>query len=113
MRPYFSEYFKKQLKKMMKKYPLAKEDFLHELDHLDLTREISIGRNVYKIRIKNSDMKKGKSGGYRAYLYCYRKNEVLVPLCLYSKSDQENLHESELQWHIDRTLEELVGKYEH
>jgi hypothetical protein len=110
MTPYFSDYFKGQLKTLMKKYPQIKEDLLDELDELKLENEITIGNNIYKIRIKSSDMKKGKSGGFRSYLYCYRKKDLLVPLCMYPKSERETLSDNELQWHLDRTMEELIRK---
>src|SRR3989304_8508985 len=97
---YFSDYFKRQLKRLMKKHPHAKEDLLDELDRLDLAQEISIGRGIYKARIKCSDMKKGKSAGFRVYLYCYRKKMLLVPMCMYAKSDQESVTENELKWHV-------------
>ena len=42
-----------------------------------------------KVRIKNSDTQKGKSGGYRL-IYWIVSPELSVLLDIYSKSDQEN-----------------------
>lgn len=109
MQIFFTEHFKNQLKKLKKKYPHAKEDLLQELDTLDLKNEISIGRSIYKIRIKSTDMQKGKSGGFRSYIYFYVKKDLLVPLCIYTKSERESISENELQYHFDQTIEEIVN----
>lgn len=108
MKPFFTEYFKKQLRSLKKKYPRVKEDFLRVIDKINLKEEISIGRSIYKIRIGSSDMKKGKSGGFRSYIYLYIKKDLLVPLCIYAKSEKEIVSEGELQYHFDKTIEELV-----
>lgn len=109
MQIFFSEHFKIQLKKLKKKFPYVKRDLLDSLDDLNIENEISIGRSIYKIRIKSSDMKKGKSGGFRAYIYCYRKKNTLIPLCIYAKSQQESITETELQYHFDKMIEEMVS----
>lgn len=105
---YFTEYFKRQLKKLMKKYPHAKEDLLQALQQIDLRHETSIGQSIYKIRIKSSDINRGKSGGFRSYVYFYVKKDLFVPLCIYSKSDQSFVSEQELEFHVDRMNEELA-----
>ncbi|EKD64327.1 MAG: hypothetical protein ACD_51C00025G0002 [uncultured bacterium] len=107
MKIFFASHFKSQLKKLISKYPHVKEDLLNELDHLNIENEIHIGHSIYKIRIKSSDMKKGKSGGYRCYIYFYIKNELLVPLCIYAKNQQENISENELRYHFDAITEDL------
>lgn len=66
---FFSEYFKRQLKRLKKKYPHVKVDLLTRLENLNVKDEISIGKSIYKIRIQSRDMKKGKSGGFRSYIY--------------------------------------------
>ena len=111
MQVFFSEYFKKQLHKLKKKFPSVKEDLLYALKSLNVENEISIGRSVYKIRIGSRDMKKGKSGGFRAYIYFYRKKDLLVPLCIYAKSDKESITDNELKFHFDKMIEELVQSF--
>ena len=44
---------------------------------------------VYKLRIKNSDVKKGKSGGYRLIYWVQRHNKIVL-LDIYSKSEKDN-----------------------
>lgn len=106
---FFSEHFKKQLKKLRKKYSRIKDDFLKIIDIFNSHNEVSIGRSIYKIRIPSTDMKKGKSGGFRSYVYVYVKKDLLLPLCIYPKSDTESITDSELKHHFDRTIEELVA----
>ncbi|MBU0667848.1 hypothetical protein KJ951_02420 [Patescibacteria group bacterium] len=110
MKIFFTGHFKNQLKKLMRKFPCVAEDLLNLLDSLDIEKEISIGKSIYKVRIGSSDMKKGKSGGFRAYIYFYRLKKILVPLCIYAKSEQVIVSENELQYHIDKMNEELFGE---
>lgn len=111
MQLFFAEHFKAQLKRLIKKYPHAKEDLLKVIEHIDLDQEVAIGNDIYKVRIGNTDMRRGKSGGFRAYVYCYRKNNLLAPLCMYPKSTQESISDRELQYHVDRVTEELFLKF--
>lgn len=110
MKILFTEHFKKQLKQLTKKHPNIKEDLLDKLRILDLKKEIYIGKAIYKVRIKSSDLNKGKSGGSRSYVYFY-KTDSLVPLCIYLKSDREALTSLELQKHFESTIDELFTKF--
>jgi len=58
---------KKDVKKLYKKYKSIKKDLLNVIEILEKNPQsgIHLGKNFYKIRIKNSDNTKGKSGGYR------------------------------------------------
>jgi len=58
--------FKKDVKKLYKKYRSIKLDILGLIEKLenDYTIGINLGSNLYKIRVRNSDIG-GKSGGYR------------------------------------------------
>jgi mRNA-degrading endonuclease RelE of RelBE toxin-antitoxin system len=110
MQIFFSEHFKKQLKKLKKKYPQVKDDLLGVVDFFDPKNEISIGQSIYKIRIPSSDMQKGKSGGFRSYLYLYLKKSLLLPLCIYPKSETESITETELKYHFDQTIREVLER---
>ncbi len=107
MKVFFAEHFKKQVVKLKNKYPYVKADLLDELDHFKPNDEIHIGRSIYKIRIGSSDMRKGKSGGFRSYIYLYLKKNLLVPLCIYAKNQKGDISENELQYHCDVVIEEL------
>jgi hypothetical protein len=112
MKIFFTEYFKQQLKKLMKKFPHADRDLLDALENLNPENEVSIGKSIYKIRTGSSDMKKGKSGSFRTYIYFYRQKNLLVPLCIYAKPEQVSISENELQYHVDKMNEELLGEIE-
>lgn len=107
MRIYFTKYFRTQLKKLKKKFPNIKGDLLKKLENFDLKKEIYIGRSIYKVRIKSSDQAKGKSGGFRSYIYLFQKKDLLVPLCIYHKSGKETISENELKYYFDRAIEEF------
>ncbi len=57
---------------------------------------ISIGKRVYKKRVKNIDLHKGKSGGFR--LIGYKDNEMgkFYLLTIYSKSNKDAIQEKEI-----------------
>ncbi|OGJ52382.1 hypothetical protein A2335_03630 [Candidatus Peregrinibacteria bacterium RIFOXYB2_FULL_32_7] len=111
MQIFFSKNFKQQLKKLKKKFPNIKNDLLEKLSWLNFENEIYIGKSIYTIRIKSSDQNKGKSGGFRVYIYFYIRKNLLVPLCIYSKSDKENISENELQYYFDQTIEEMLQRF--
>ncbi len=67
-----------------------------------------IGYTVYKVRVKNSDAQRGKSGGYRV-IYYVQTEEHITMLAMYSKSDQadigaETLRRYEYKNHRGQTL---------
>lgn len=105
---FLSNHFKKQLKRLSKKFPRIQNDLLTVLKDVRLENEISIGKSIYKIRIKSSDLNRGKSGGFRSYIYFYIKRNLLVPLCIYAKSSKENITENEIQQHLESIFEEII-----
>ncbi|MBE9014323.1 type II toxin-antitoxin system RelE/ParE family toxin, partial [Pseudanabaenaceae cyanobacterium LEGE 13415] len=78
-----------------------RRDFQPVLDQLQygeiLLEQISgIGCLVMKVRIRNSDTQKGKSGGYRL-IYWISSANLIVLLDIYSKSDQEDIEVEEIR----------------
>lgn len=75
--------FKKNLKRLAKKYRSIRSDlesFIQELQQDNFSGDRISGlrdRIIYKVRIKNSDIKKGKSGGYRV-IYLLKTNKYCV-----------------------------------
>lgn len=53
-------------------------------------RLTDIGAEVFKVRIRNSDANRGKSGGYRV-IYWLKLPEFAVLLDIYSKSDRDDV----------------------
>ena len=84
--------FKRDTKKLFKKYKSIKSDILELIEKLEVDYNIGIhlGNNLYKIRVKNSDIG-GKSGGYRVIYYTKLANNSIYLLIIYSKTQKENI----------------------
>jgi len=102
--------FKKELKKLSKRYRKIKEDYILLLETLSSSNPkdiaIYLGKNCYKIRLKNSDINKGKSSGYRVVYLIVEEDLNIVLLSIYSKSDLENISEQEIDLKIIEVIEE-------
>ena len=94
--------FKKDVKKLFKKYKSIKGDILELIEVLeeDYSVGIHLGNDLYKIRVKNSDVG-GKSGGYRVIYYTKLSNNSVYLLSIYSKTQKENIDVKTLQPIID------------
>jgi mRNA-degrading endonuclease RelE of RelBE toxin-antitoxin system len=55
---------------------------------------------VYKVRVRNTDVPKGKSGGYRV-IYYMRTADNIVIVMMYSKSEREDVDADEIRRVID------------
>jgi mRNA-degrading endonuclease RelE of RelBE toxin-antitoxin system len=54
------------------------------------------GYTVYKVRAKNSDIRKGKSGGYRV-IYQILTSTIVVLLYVYAKSDRDDVAAADIR----------------
>lgn len=90
--------FIKNLKTLNKKYKSIKNDLLQLANELEKnpTLGTSLGNNTFKIRLKNTDLNKGKSAGYRVITYCINELKEISLVTIYSKSDKENILDLEL-----------------
>jgi mRNA-degrading endonuclease RelE of RelBE toxin-antitoxin system len=97
--------FRKELKKLAKKYPSLKNDLTLLFESLEEnpTQGTSLGRNCYKIWLAITSKGKGKSGGSRVITNIVVTEETVYLLSIYDKSDKENLTDKEL----DELLEEV------
>ena len=84
--------FQKDVKKLYKKYRSIKKNIFELIEKLeeDYAIGIDLGNNLYKIRVKNSDIG-GKSGGYRVIYYTRLSNERIYLLTIYSKTQKESI----------------------
>jgi mRNA-degrading endonuclease RelE of RelBE toxin-antitoxin system len=106
----YGEGFKRQVKRLSKRYRSIKSDIKPIIDSL-LAGEI-IGdqlsgyeHSLYKVRVKNSDNLKGKSGGYRCIYYLKTETHCTL-VTIYSKSDQGDIEADEL----NKLLREITEK---
>jgi mRNA-degrading endonuclease RelE of RelBE toxin-antitoxin system len=96
----FTPEFQRKLKFLFKKYRQIRSDLEPILEKIRCSEFIGdqipgIEAKVIKVRIKNSDNQKGKSGGYRL-IYWISSPEVIVLLDIYSKSEQSNISSEEI-----------------
>ena len=95
--------FKKDVKKLYKKYRSIKLDILGLIEKLekDYTIGINLGSNLYKIRVRNSDIG-GKRGGYRVIYYIKLNNNRIYLLSIYSKTQKDIIDLKSLEPILDR-----------
>lgn len=96
--------FIKDAKALAKKYKKLSND-LELLQKMLIDNPESgtpLGNNIFKIRIPNSSIPKGKSGGFRVITY-YLSVDILYLLTIYSKSERESISTGE----IDIIVEDL------
>ena len=100
-----TEAFDRQTRKLSRKYRNI---------HLDITafqKDFDAGRvrgmpipglegKVYKIRVKSTDMKRGKRGGFRI-IYYLQEEELVVLLTIYAKVEREDIPVKEIQEILD------------
>ena len=97
--------FSKAIKQLKKKYQKIKKDFKECIDVLEKNplAGTSLGSGLYKLRLKSSDISKGKSGGFRIIYYLVTEDKELYLLTIYSKSEIENINIDK----IKKIIEEL------
>lgn len=92
--------FRKNLKKLSKRYRRIRSDLQPLIDQLlegklpgvQLT---GIELPMFKVRLRNSDTNTGKSGGYRVVYYTRTPRQVVL-MIIFSKSDRESIKTNEL-----------------
>ena len=91
--------FKKQLKRLAKKFPSLTVEYgrLLQTLHDNPTLGTAIGHDSYKIRLAIKSKGKGKSGGARVITYVRITEESIVLLSIYDKSEQSNISDADLQ----------------
>ena len=93
--------FKKNIKKLEKKYRSIEEDLeplIQQLESGETPGDRISGNKypVYKVRVKNSDNKKGQSSGYRVIYYTITTAAILLTT-IYSKSERGNISNREIE----------------
>lgn len=94
-------WFIKRAKKLQKRYPNIAQDIaslIEQLkrgetpgDHLQIPEY-----TVYKVRVSNRDVQRGKSGGYRVIYYIQTPARIIL-LTIYPKSDQADVNTEEIK----------------
>ena len=96
------EKFKKEAKRLLKKYPSLR------LELADLEKELSanpvtgtqLGKNTYKVRVGIESKGRGKSGGARVITYIVTENKEIFLLTIYDKGDFDTIE--------DKTIKKII-----
>ncbi|NJO41685.1 MAG: type II toxin-antitoxin system RelE/ParE family toxin [Cyanobacteria bacterium CRU_2_1] len=101
VRVQFANEFKVELRTLAKRYRQIRTDLQPLIEQLQAGElpgdQISgTGYTVFKVRIKNSDICKGKSAGYRIIYQILSPTSVLL-LLIYAKSDRTGVSTKEIQ----------------
>jgi mRNA-degrading endonuclease RelE of RelBE toxin-antitoxin system len=88
--------FKRNIKKLKKRYPAIVEDIRRYSTGLQVGNFSGIivkqlNGEIYKDRIKNTSLQKGKSGGFRIVYYATIVEKEVYLLSIYSKTDKANI----------------------
>jgi mRNA-degrading endonuclease RelE of RelBE toxin-antitoxin system len=102
MKIIITEPFERKLKMLKKKYPNIKNDLIEVLSDMEDDRVTGVPipglfNKVFKIRAASSDMKRGKSGGYRIIYYAEVENCELYLLTIYAKTRNDNIPVKDIQ----------------
>ena len=93
------EKFKKEAKRLVKKYPSLKKELSNLTSVLESnpTTGTSLGNNAYKIRISMKSKGVGKSGGARVITYVIMENKEIYLLTIYDKGELDTIDDNTLR----------------
>lgn len=99
--------FKKDLRELAKRYRSIRSDIQPLIEQLQAgetpgDRIAGVKYQVFKVRLKNSNIQKGKSGGYRVIYYVKTEREITLAT-IYSKSDISDVS--------NEIIEEAIAQY--
>jgi mRNA-degrading endonuclease RelE of RelBE toxin-antitoxin system len=93
--------FKRALRKLVKKYHHIRSDLqpvimLLQKGELVGDRVSGVGNTIFKARVRNSDIQKGKRSGYRL-IYWQKTRKYITLVTIYSKLDQGDISAREIK----------------
>ena len=91
----FTPEFKRNLRGLAKKYPHIRSDVQPIIEQIQNGEFVGdqvqgTGYTIFKVRIRNSDVLRGKSGGYRVIYYLKTVTAVIL-VTIYSKTEQSDI----------------------
>lgn len=107
-----SRSFKRSLKHLSKKYPHAKNDIKIALQTLADAPVLGVlipgGAGTRKLRIRSTDLQRGKGGGFRLIYTLDHEAERIYPLLVYAKTEQSDVTRHELE----QLLADLAAEFD-
>ena len=97
--------FKREAKRLYKKYPSLKSELKTLFEELEENPELGepLGSNIYKIRLAIASKNKGKSGGARVLSFVKVVQTTVLLFSIYSKGEVDNM--------TDKQIQELIKEY--
>ena len=91
--------FKKEAKRLTKKYPSLKTELAVLFTELEEnpTTGIPLGNDIYKIRLAIASKNKGKSGGARILSFVKVTETTVLLFSIYNKGEVDNLTDKEIE----------------
>ncbi len=91
----FTPEFKRNVRALSKKYRHIRSDIQPLIEQLEKGEIVGdkipgVKYSVFKVRLLNSDIQKGKSAGYRL-IYYFKSPKNIILITIYSKSDQSDI----------------------
>ena len=104
--------FKHSVQKLQKRFRHVKDDVGVAVRMLLQTPRLGVvlpgGSGVRKLRVRNTDLSKGKRGGYRLLYYVEDQPvPTIYLLLLYAKSDREDVTRQELKHLLDELADKM------
>jgi mRNA-degrading endonuclease RelE of RelBE toxin-antitoxin system len=98
---FYTPEFQRRCKKLKKKYRSIQEDLNPIIKQLEGGNKLGdqvpgVQYKVFKVRVKNSDSRKGTSGGYRV-IYRVKSDTVVDLITIYSKSERADIDPKEIR----------------
>jgi mRNA-degrading endonuclease RelE of RelBE toxin-antitoxin system len=100
-----SSNFKKEAKRLTKKYPSLKTELAQLFTELEAnpTTGTPLGNNIYKIRLAITSKNKGKSAGARVLSFVKVTQTTVLLFSIYNKGEVDSL--------TDKEIKELIKDY--
>ncbi len=100
---YFANQFKKQVPKKIWRILWPKVLFF--LESYQYQENENIGHGFLKIRFEEAGALRGKK--LRIICFVVIRNDELFPLTVYAKKDHSTMLEKEIQYHLNRVMQEV------
>lgn len=107
----FTDRFAKEVQRLSKRYRCIRYDIQPIINQLEMgelpgDRIPNMDYTVFKVRVRNSDIQKGKSGGYRVIYYLKTEVQVIL-VTIYSKSERSDIAADEIRDILNRSEKQL------